>query len=143
MSEIQRHSGALYTPPDEHPPPPTLPRWTRQRSSSLSSRRSSRKTAREVIVGRANRLHRWARKRVKKMTLMQKILGTLALLFVGTTTILGLVFHTQILHAILPFAEKLRLVNCCCLCCFMRRVLFYTEGVVYTGGAVYTEGAVL
>lgn len=112
MSEIPRHSGALYTPPDEHPPPPSVPRWSQQRrrSSSLSSRRSSRKGQgrHHVLMARANRLQRWAWKRFSKMTLVQKISATVLVLFLASTAILGLVFHTQILHAILPFSAKLR-----------------------------------
>jgi uncharacterized membrane protein YdjX (TVP38/TMEM64 family) len=42
------------------------------------------------------------------MTLMQRILAVLVLVLVGATAILGLVFHTKILHAILPVSAKLR-----------------------------------
>ncbi|RPB00840.1 hypothetical protein L873DRAFT_1735954 [Choiromyces venosus 120613-1] len=115
MSEIPRHSGALYTPPDAHPPPPSMPRWNQQRrSSSLSSRqprpsrRSSGKGKRNALIAKASRLQRWAHKRINKMTLMQKIFGSLVLLVMGTTALLGLIFHAKILHAILPFAAKLR-----------------------------------
>ncbi|KAG0133166.1 hypothetical protein HOY82DRAFT_269156 [Tuber indicum] len=112
MSEIPRHSGALYTPPDAHPPPPSGLRWNQQRrSSSLSSgpsRRSSGKGRRSALIARASRLQRWAHKRFNKMTLTQKILGSLVLLVMGTTAILGLIFHAKILHAMLPLAAKLR-----------------------------------
>ncbi|PUU81200.1 hypothetical protein B9Z19DRAFT_1077850 [Tuber borchii] len=110
MSEIPRHSGALYTPPDALPPPPSTVRWNRQRrSSSLSSGpQSSGKGKRNALIAKASRLQRWAHKKFNKMTLMQRIFGSLLLLIIGTTAILGLIFHAKILHAILPFAAKLR-----------------------------------
>lgn len=63
--------------------------------------------ARKRIV----RLQRWARKRVKKFTLKQKILGGLVVGVASVSTILMLVFHSQILHAMLPVASKLRFVH--------------------------------
>ena len=112
MSEIPRHSGALYSPPDELPPPPSVPRWSQQRrrSTSQSSRRSSKKGQRRhhALIARARRLQRWAWKRFNKMTLVQKILVIVLVLFLGSTAILGLIFHTKILHAILPLCDKLR-----------------------------------
>lgn len=57
------------------------------------------------------RLQRWARKRAKKFTLQQKILGGLVVGVASVSTILMLVFHSQILHAMLPVASKLRSVH--------------------------------
>lgn len=57
------------------------------------------------------RLRRWARKRVEKFTLKQRILGGLVVGVASVSTILMLVFHSQILHAMLPVASKLRLAH--------------------------------
>ncbi|KAL7267345.1 Tlg2-vesicle protein [Rhizina undulata] len=105
MPPLSRHDRALYSPPAPHPPPP---RWTRSRSRSLSSSRSTKRTAYSIAKTRVKRFHRWARKRVNKMSLLQKVLGVLFLVVTVTLTLLTLIFHTTILHALLPWAEVLR-----------------------------------
>ncbi|KAF8246007.1 hypothetical protein K440DRAFT_655405 [Wilcoxina mikolae CBS 423.85] len=106
MSEIPRHSRVLYSPADEHPP--QLPRWSRPRSSSIASSRRSKKTRLAAAKTRFRKLSRWARKRFKAMTLLQKLLVSTLLLISITLGILTLVFHTQILAAMLPISSKLR-----------------------------------
>lgn len=63
--------------------------------------------ARKRIV----RLQRWVRKKAKQFTLRQKILGGLVVGVASVSAILMLVFHSQILHAMLPVANKLRFVR--------------------------------
>lgn len=126
MSQNPRHSGILYTPADGHPPStsaPPVPRWThprRSRPSSVVSHPKPKRTVIENAKRRVVKLQRWAKKRVRKLTLQQKILGSLLVLFVSVSAILMLVFHSQILHAMLPVASKLRwapppleLCSCC------------------------------
>ncbi|KAI5847089.1 hypothetical protein DFP73DRAFT_493578 [Morchella snyderi] len=114
MSQNPRHSGILYTPADGHPPStsaPPVPRWThprRSRPSSVASHPKPKRTVIENAKRRVVKLQRWAKKRVRKLTLQQKILGSLLVLFVSVSAILMLVFHSQILHAMLPIASKLR-----------------------------------
>lgn len=57
------------------------------------------------------RLQRWARKKAKQLTMRQKILGGLVVGVASVSAILMLVFHSQILHAMLPVANKLRFVH--------------------------------
>lgn len=110
MSEIPRHSRALYSPADEHPP--SIPRWSRPRprsiSSIASSRRPRQKTRLAVAHTRLRRLARWGRKRLRAMSLAQRLLAGLLVLTSVTLAILALVFHTQILVAMLPVSARLR-----------------------------------
>lgn len=129
MAQNPRHSGILYTPADDHPAStastaaPPVPRWThprRSRPASVASHPKPKRTVIENAKRRVVKLQRWAKKRVRKLTLQQKILGSLLVLFVSVSAILMLVFHSQILHAMLPIARKLRwafppleLCSCC------------------------------
>ncbi|KAI5844294.1 hypothetical protein BZA05DRAFT_173594 [Tricharina praecox] len=107
-SEIPRHSRALYSPAD-HSSPPLEPRWSRPpRAASVASSRRSRRSRISKLKSRARKLFRWARKRVRSMTLAQQIIFSLLFITSATIGILTLVFHTQILAAMLPISEKLR-----------------------------------
>ncbi|KAI5776561.1 hypothetical protein EDC01DRAFT_625209 [Geopyxis carbonaria] len=109
MSEVPRHSRTLYSPADEYPTGRGAPRWSRERSRSLSSsRRSIKKTRVGMAKARIRKLRRWALKRVNSMTLAQKIVGSVVLLISASLGILTIAFHGQILHAMLPISQKLR-----------------------------------
>ncbi|KAI5809326.1 hypothetical protein BZA77DRAFT_180572 [Pyronema omphalodes] len=102
MSEIPRHSRALYTPPNRPPA------WTRSRSASTISSSLSTKTTPPSAFSRGKKLLRWARKRFHSLTLLQRIVLIFCLLLSATIGILTLIFHTQILAALLPISTKLR-----------------------------------
>jgi hypothetical protein len=115
MSEVPIHSRALYSPADEHSPPRRSLQQERAGSITTASSRRSRSSTKTGVAARfrrakarIRRLQRWARKRLRSMTLGQKIVGGLALTVSATIALLTLIFHEQILHAMLPVAAQLR-----------------------------------
>lgn len=92
--------------------PPKTP-WTRRRSSqSLPGRQSSHGRRRVGFVGQliddAEKLQRKFYRTAKKLTLLQKILTTIALVGLFVVGLLFLVFNEKIFAWLEPVAEKLK-----------------------------------
>lgn len=92
---------------------PSLTPWTRRRSSqSLPGRQSSQRRRGVGFVGQliddAEKLQRKIYRTAKKLTLLQKLLATIALLCIFVVGVLFLVFNEKIFAWLLPIAQKLK-----------------------------------
>lgn len=92
--------------------PPQTP-WTRRRSSlALPGRQSSHGRRGVSFVGKliddAEKLQRKFYRTAKKLTLLQKVLATIALVGLFVVGVLFLVFNEKIFAWLEPFAEKLK-----------------------------------
>lgn len=96
----------------QEPQPPLTP-WTRRRSSQLLDVRQSSHGRRGVgfvgkLIDEAEKLQRKFYRTTKRLSLLQKLLATIALVGLFVVGVLFLVFNEKIFACLEPVAEKLK-----------------------------------